>query len=256
MAKCKVAAQLYTLRDHLKTPEDIAKSLKKVSEIGYTAVQVSGMGPIDPQELKNIADAEQLTICATHIAFDQMQNNMDEVIRKHQIWDCKYVGIGGMPNQYKQNAQTIAAFAKEASEIGKQLAEHGMQFIYHNHDWEFAKYDGRTMMDILFEESDPEYFHFELDTYWVQAGGASPEDWIRKVDGRMKVVHFKDMGVTPERKMFMAEIGEGNLSWPGLIKACQDIGVEWCVVEQDICPGDPFDSLAISLANLKKLGLN
>lgn len=256
MANCKIGAQLYTLRNHLKTPEDIAKSLKKVSEIGYKAIQVSGMGPIDPQELKNIADAEGLTICATHIGFDQMQNDLDEVIKKHQLWGCKYVGVGGLPNPYRENAQTIAAFAKEASEIGKKFLDHGLQFIYHNHDFEFAKYDGRTMMDILFEESDPEAFHFELDTYWVQAGGASPEDWIRKVAGRMKVVHFKDMGVTSDRKIFMAEVGEGNLSWDNLIKACQETGVEWCVVEQDICPGDEFESLAISYNNLRKMGLS
>lgn len=255
MGQCKVAAQLYTLRQYLKTPEDITASLKKVRQIGYNAIQVSGMGPIEPQALKEIADAEQLTICATHIPFDQMQNNLEEVVAKHKLWGCRYVGLGGLPVPYRESVATITQFAKEASEVGKRLAEHGLRFMYHNHDFEFAKYDGRTMMEILFEESDPETFDFEIDTYWVQAGGASPEDWVRKVGGRMKVVHFKDMGVTKDRKIFMAEVGEGNLSWPALIQACKDTGVEWCVVEQDTCPGDPFDSLAISYANLKKLGL-
>ena len=111
-------------------------------------------------------------------------------------------------------------------------------------------------MDILLTESDPEAFDFEIDTYWVQLGGANPVDWIHKVAGRMKVVHFKDMAVDPDRKPIMAEVGEGNFNWQAIIDACKETGVEWCAVEQDICSRDPFESLAISLNNLKQFGLN
>ena len=108
------------------------------------------------------------------------------------------------------------------------------------------------MMDIMLENADPDAFEFELDTYWIQAGGANPVDWIKKVDGRMSVVHFKDMMIKGDAQHF-AEIGEGNLNWPDIIKACRDTGVVWAPVEQDTSFRSPFESLEISFKNLQEL---
>jgi len=255
MSKLKIAAQLYTIREFDKTPEDIAASMKKIRQIGYDAVQVSGMGPIEPERLKEIMDKEGLTICATHIGFDRLKNELDMVIKEHKLWNCKYVGLGSMPDRYRKSAEACREFIREISPIAKEIKASGLQFIYHNHNFEFAKYDGKTLMDILFEETDPDTFGFEIDTYWVQCGGADPIQWINKVEGRMQVVHFKDMVVNSEAKSIMAEVGEGNLNWKGIIEACEKTGVEWCPVEQDFCQRDPFESLAISFNNLKKMGL-
>ncbi|MFW6264860.1 MAG: sugar phosphate isomerase/epimerase family protein [Bacillota bacterium] len=252
----KIAAQLYTLRDYLQTAEDIDNTLQKVKKIGYDAVQVSGLGPIDPQDLKKIVDKEGLTICATHIGLERMKNDLEGVINDHKLWGCKYVGLGSMPNEYRADKESYIKFAKEASEIARSLKENDLQFVYHNHNFEFRKFGDKTGMDILFEESDPEVFDFELDTYWVQAGGADPVQWIKKLAGRMKVVHFKDMLISPEIEQRFAEIGEGNLNWPAIIEACKEIGVEWCPVEQDNCyEKDPFESLKISFENLNKMDL-
>lgn len=250
----KIAAQLYTLREHLKTPEDIDKTLTKVKEIGYDAVQVSGMGPIDPQDLKTIADREDLTICATHIGFDRLKNELQTVINEHKLWECKYVGLGAMPEEYRKDKEGIMDFIEEISIIAKDIKENGLQFIYHNHNFEFLKLGNKTGMDFLLENTDPETFDFEIDTYWVQAGGGDPAQWIANVAGRMEVVHFKDMAVKSWEPI-MAEVGEGNLNWERIIQTCKDIGVQWVCVEQDVCQRDPFESLAISLKNLKEMGL-
>lgn len=261
MSKPRVGAQLYTIRQFTKTPEDIAASMKKIKEIGYNAVQVSGFGPVDPHKVKEIMDECGLIISATHIGYDKLKNDLKGVIDQHKLWNCKYVGLGAMPREYAQSAEGFVKFAKEASEIARVLADNGLKFIYHNHNFEFMKFDGVIGMDILLNETDPEVFDFEIDTYWVQAGGGNPVDWVKKVNGRMKVVHFKDMGMVRNKEQMMpqqmmTEIGEGNLNWPAIIDACVEIGVEWAMVEQDICQRDPFESLAISLNNLKKLGLN
>ncbi|WP_240762511.1 sugar phosphate isomerase/epimerase family protein [Paenibacillus thalictri] len=251
-----IAAQLYTLRNFLKTPEDIASTLKRVKEIGYNAVQVSGVGPIDPKTLKELTDQNQLTICATHVPFADLTDNLDQLIEQHKIWDCRYVGLGGLPQEYRTSKEGYSTFAKIATEIGKKLNDAGLQFIYHNHDFEFVKFDGRTGMDILFEESDPQAVHFEIDVYWVQAGGADPAAWVNKVAGRMKVVHLKDMRVTSTRgEQLFAEVGEGNMNFPRILETCVQTGVEWGAVEQDnTYERDPFESLAISLRNLQQLG--
>ena len=254
MKEITIAAQLYTLRDFLKTPEDLAVTFSKVKKMGYNAIQVSGIGPIDFGFVKEIADKEDLKICVTHIGFDRLKNDMAGVINQHKLWDCKYVGIGSMPDEYRVDRASLTRFAKEASEYGKVLLDNDLQLIYHNHNFEFKKFDGITGMDILFEESDTKAFNFEIDTYWVQAGGANPVDLINKMKGRMNIVHFKDMVIGKDNQMEMAEIGEGNLNFKDIIKACNDIGVDWCPIEQDVCQRDPFESLKISHDNLLKLG--
>ena len=114
---------------------------------------------------------------------------------------------GSMPGEYQSGKEGYQAFAKEASEIGRRLADNGLQFIYHNHHFEFMKFDGILGMDILLNESDPETFGFEIDTYWVQAGGANPVDWINKVGDRMQVIHYKDMAISKDVNQIMAGLG-------------------------------------------------
>jgi sugar phosphate isomerase/epimerase len=247
--RSNIAAQLYTLREFAKTPEDLAVTLRKVRAIGYESVQVSGIGPIDPAIVKQLADENGLSICATHVSFDRMKDDFDKLVAEHKLWNCSYVGIGGIPAHYRGSRQGYESFAKEASVISKKFKEQGLKFIYHNHKFEFEKYDGKTALQILIEQADKESFDFEIDTYWVHAGGASAAEWIRKVDGRMRVVHLKDMAIVEDKQVF-AEIGEGNMPWNEIIQACRDIGVEWYVVEQDVCLRDPFESLAISFNNL------
>lgn len=251
----KIAAQLYTLRDYTKTPADIAATLAKVAAIGYESVQLSALGPIDPVELRKICDDNGLSICSTHIGFDRMRTDLPAVIAEHEIYGCKYPGVGGMSSGYTATAASYHDFAEDASEVGRQLKAAGMTFVYHNHSQEFQHFEDVRGMDILFNDSDPEAFTFELDTYWVQHGGASPVAWINKCAGRLPVIHFKDMRITAERQQYYCEVGEGNLDWPAIIAACEAAKVEWYIVEQDVCQRHPLESLKISFDNLKAMGV-
>lgn len=244
-----LAAQLFTLRDFLKTPEDIEVSLKKVRDMGYTAVQVSGVGPVKAEVLKQITDDLGLKICATHIPYQRFKDDLSNVIREHHLYGCKYVGIGSMPNEFR-NEEGFHQFAQEFNTIGSELKKSGLQFVYHNHRFEFEKYNGKTGMEILMDETSEENFWFLMDTYWVQAGGADPMRWIYKLKGRMGVIHFKDMAIVNDQQVF-AEVGYGNIEWEPIIKACHDTGIQWVAIEQDSCPGDPFESLKKSYDYLK-----
>jgi sugar phosphate isomerase/epimerase len=251
-----LAAQLYTLRDFCKTAVDFDTSMRKVRAIGYTAVQVSGIGPISPEDVKAILDANGLRCCITHIGFDRLQNDLPAVIIQHQLWSCKHVAVGSLPGHYRdEGEQGYARFAADGSEIGRRLADSGLTFSYHNHSFEFVRFGKRTALDVIYEESDPRYLKAEIDTYWVQHGGGDPAQWIMKMKDRIPVVHLKDM-VIVNGKQEMAEIGEGNLNWPAILEACKASGVEWYAVEQDECQRDPFDSLAISYRNLSGMGLS
>jgi sugar phosphate isomerase/epimerase len=253
MADTVLAAQLYTLRDFLKTPDDIARTLPKVAALGYRAVQLSALGPIDPRELKQILDRAGLAVCATHTSYERLRDDLDAVVEEHQILGCKYIAIGGLPQEYR-SAEGYHRFAREASEVARRMKERGLTFGYHNHSFELENFDGKTGLEILYSESDPMAFTAEIDTYWIQHGGGDPAWWIRRVAGRSPLVHLKDM-VMRGREQLMAEVGEGNLNWPAILQACREAGVEWYIVEQDTCQRDPFESLGISLRNLQAMGL-
>ncbi len=256
MSRPVLAAQLYTLREYTQTAADFGTSMRKVREMGYTAVQVSGIGPIPPQEVKSIVDANGLTICITHIGWDRLVRDLPAVIAEHQLWNCKHVAVGSMPGHFRDAGEEgYKQFAREASEVGRKLGEAGLTFSYHNHSFEFVRFGRRTGLDVIYEESDPRYLRAELDTYWVQHGGGDPAQWIRKMKGRMPVIHLKDM-VVIDGQQAMAEIGEGNLNWPAILDACHEAGVEWYAIEQDICQRNPFESLAISYRNLNAMGLS
>lgn len=253
MAQSEIGAQMYTLRDFTKTPSDFARTIRKVKKIGYDAVQLSAHGPIDPKELKKIVDGEGMVVAATHVGLERLKKEIDDVIDEHRLWGCKHIAIGGVPMEY-HNLEGYKKFAREGAEIARKLAKAGLTFSYHNHQLEFEKHNGRRGIEILIEESDPEAFFFEVDTYWVQYGGGDPVFWIRKMKNRMPLVHFKDMAISKGAQV-MAEVGEGNLNWAEIIKACEEAGVQWYLVEQDTCQRDPFESLAMSLRNLKQFFL-
>lgn len=248
----RIAAQLYTLRDFLKTPAEIAEAMKKVSRIGYKAVQLSGMGPIDNRELKKILDGEGMNACATHIDYYRIRDEFDAVVEEHGMLECPYVAIGGLPEEYRGSAEGFRRFAKEASESARKLKAAGFVFGYHNHSFELEKFDGKTALQLMFEESDPEVFTFEIDTYWIQHGGGDPAEYVRQMKGRIPLLHLKDMAVH-EGSPVMAEVGEGNLNWNRILEEASNAGVEWYFVEQDTCLRDPFESLAISYENLKQM---
>jgi sugar phosphate isomerase/epimerase len=255
MPTTQIACQMYTLRDYTKTPADIARTLGRVKKLGYDAVQLSALGPIDANELAKILQNEGLTCCATHIPPDRMRDQSEQVIADHKLWDCKYTAIGGFfPKEPR--AQDWLTFADQYNATAQKYEGSGISIGYHNHSHELARLDGaKTPMQILLDKLSPKIW-FEIDTYWIAHGGGDPIQWINKVKGRIPCVHLKDMGIRSDRTQYMAEIGEGNLNWEGILKACKSAGVEWYIIEQDNCNGkDPFECVELSLKNLHTMGL-
>lgn len=126
------------------------------------------------------------------------------------------------------------------------------RLAYHNHNFELERWDGKTGREILFESAPNDTLQAELDTYWLQAAGASPATWLRKLKGRVPLVHLKDMTVVDGRAV-QTEVGSGNLDWPEILSASREAGAEWLIVEQDESERDSLESLAISYRNLAQL---
>lgn len=240
----QIAAQLYTLRDHLKTVEDVATTLRKVREIGYTAVQVSGLSaPLSSEELKVMLDDAGLVCCATHEPTSVILDEPLRVVERLHALDCRYTAVphpGAIP---LDTLAAIKAFAARIAQAGTVLHENGLALTYHNHANEFARVEGHLVLDVIYEETTPQQLGGEIDTYWVQYGGGDPVAWCRKLSGRLPLIHLKDYVATLRNEAMFCEVGAGNLDFGAICAAAETAGCEWFIVEQDTTPSDPLDSL-------------
>lgn len=262
----QIAAQMYTLRDHCETPEAIAASCRKLKDIGYGAIQASasGFSTIAADELKQILDDVGLACVATHRDLKQLED-VDASVNYHETIGCAYAAIGGWGWEGNETAAQWEAFADEFSALAKKYEGTSVKLGYHNHSHELAPFGladapdqidpAKTPLAVLAEKLGPAAY-FEIDTYWIAHGGGDPAACLRQLAGRVPSIHLKDMTITPGREQKMCEVGAGNLNWPAILDAAKEAGVKYYIVERDAGDLDPFESLAISLRNLKKWGLS
>ena len=247
-----VGAQFYTIREFCKDLDNLAESLKKVADIGYTTVQLSGTCPYDPAWMKEQLDKNGLKCVITHNASDALSNEPERLVKDHDILDCKYIGLGGHKIKDEDGMRYDDFFTKYL-ESAKYFKENGKYFMYHNHAHEFRKMDGKLILDKLAEDMPKDLMGFTLDTYWVQVGGGDPAAWIEKLSGRVPVIHLKDFSYDTEP--MMAVVGEGNINFDRVFEKAEAAGTKYMMVEQDKCYGeDPFDCLRRSYNNLKAFG--
>jgi sugar phosphate isomerase/epimerase len=254
--------QLYTIRDRFQTEEDIRSSFRTIAEYGYTEGQTAGAF-INPESFAAAAKDAGVSICGTHYSWDKIRFELDDTMRVHDILGTKNVGIGGMPADARESLEGLKKFIDEANEVAAKLAKQGFKFTYHNHSFEFKKFDGKTMMDYLIEGFDPNNISFVLDTYWVQHGGYDVCKMIRRLAGRIDILHLKDMGACKSIALgdgkssitvpYITEIGNGNINFEDIIPLAESTGVKSFVVEQDtnFIEGDCFRSIKVSADYIK-----
>lgn len=245
-----LGAQFYTLRDFCKTTEGLDETMKKVADMGFTAIQLSGVCAYDPDWVAERAKEYGLKIAITHFDFNKILNDTEATIEFHKKMDCKYIGLGAAPAMLTKYGE----YVEQIPEAMNKIADAGLLFCYHNHDMEFARYPetGKLYIDDMCDRFPASKMGFTLDTYWVQSGGGDPAQWIEKLEGRIHCIHFKDMithlevdeNGKPKRGPRIAPIGEGNMNYDRIIEACLKTDVEYGFVELDSCYGaDPFDCM-------------
>jgi len=243
MKLSQVAAQLYTVRDQCQDAAALAATAKKIRAIGYTAVQLSGIGPIPDSEQVAIMQGEGLTICATHEPSPQILDEPGRVIDRLQRLGCKLTAYPYPAGIDFTDAAQVHTLVRKLDAAGAKLRAAGMQLGYHNHAIEFVKYQGAPVLEYIYAQTAPENLVGELDTFWIHYGGGDVVAWTRKLRGRQPFIHLKDYGFTKENKHTWCEIGAGTLPFDRIIAEAEAGGCEWFIVEQDTCPGDPIESL-------------
>lgn len=252
----EIGAQFYTLREQCKTLEDFAESLKRVADIGYRTVQISGVCAYEPRWLRDRLTETGLRCVITHTNQDRIADETRQVIADHDVFGCRYIGVGMMPGGLR-NPGDYGDFVRRFVPAGREIAKAGKLLMYHNHNFEFMKApDGKLYLEKLAEDFAPEELGFTLDTYWVQHGGGDPSAWLDRLAGRVPCVHLKDMACADFTQR-MAPVGEGNLNWDRILSHAESAGARYLLVEQDDCGGeDPFDCLRRSYEFLTARGLS
>lgn len=227
--------QLYTLRKSIRTPQGYADTFAKLKNMGVTYVQVSGGCPMAAKELRKIADDNGIRIMCDHIKLKDVMPDMDKYIEDHLILGCDATGVGSMDPAYKaDNYARLGEYCDLINTVAEKVNEAGMRFTYHNHFDEFKTINGEKILDTLINRCPN--LDFLLDTYWVIFAGNSIEEYIDKLNGRLKHVHFKDMkkpGIIFKRKL-MCEVGSGRIDFESLIPKFAAAGTEYAYIEQDI----------------------
>lgn len=244
----QLALQLYSIRE--ETAKDFVGSLEKVAAVGYTGVEFAGYGGLSGTQMKTALELFGLKAVSSHVSLARLKNNLDEEIDFNLEVGNKFIMVPW--NQYASKDDFLAA-AKLFNRIGEKCRKKGLQLGYHNHAFEFVQFDGEYGLDLLFRETDPDLVVAELDVCWINRAGLDPVAYIRKYASRCPIVHLKDRRDTPE--VCFAELGEGCVGIPAVIKAGLEVKAKHFIVEQDRSARAPMDSMRINYENVEKLGL-
>ncbi len=250
----KLSLQLYTVRDLLA--KDFAGTVNQVAKIGYKAVELAGYGNLKTApEAKKALDDAGLKASGAHAPIDQLETKLQSILDEASVFEHTNIICPWMPEERRKDAEGWTKSAKLLEKIGYECHQKGYQFCYHNHSFEFQKFDGKTGLDILFENSDANLVKSELDVYWVKHGGQDPVELIKRLGERVHLMHLKDMDAGADKKF--APVGTGILDFKGIIAAGTQAETQWGAVEQDNCyERTPMEAIKISFENLKKLGMS
>jgi sugar phosphate isomerase/epimerase len=248
-----IAVQLYTLRKDING--DLPGTLEKLAEMGYGAVEFAGLGGNKPEDLRKKMDSLGLKPAGCHLGIADLQEKFEEMKAIYvDTLACPYITVPNGPRKFDDGGHTWKEFCQSMREVTAKGKEAGVTIGYHNHAFEFQnKVDDKPAYDVMFHEKPEESPVAEVDICWVAAGQHDPVNEIRRLNGRVKMLHVKDMdpGMPPKD----ADVGAGIIQWPAVYKAAETAGVEWLIVERDSPDPNGFESIRRSLAYLKSQGL-
>lgn len=242
-----IALQLYSLRE--EAAADFPGVLKTVADIGYTGVEFAGLHDMTPTDVRKVLDDVGLTAASTHGPLPT-EENLTEVIDTARTLGYTHHVSGFGPDQFASK-ETILAAAAKAQKAAELLAGTGIRFGIHNHYWEFDhRIDGRYPHEI-FMAAAPDVLA-QIDTYWVQVGGADAATVVGRYGTRAPLLHIKDG--PGNREAAMTAIGGGIMDWAAVIGAAAAT-TEWLIVELDRCDTDMTEAVAESYRYLTRNGL-
>lgn len=245
----KFAAQLYTLRDELE--QDFPGVLRDLKRMGWPAVQISGLRGHTAEEISSVIKETGLKTAGMHVSLAEVNNELGTVLEQAKLFNTRDLVVPFLPKEF-QNELGYKLLRSNLNDIARKLKPLGFTLSYHNHAFEFDTImDGKSALEYILEPGEDNLVLAEIDVYWVKKGGRDPVSFLAPYENRMPIIHLKDM--TDDEDQAFAEVGTGTIDFASILGWCEQSGVQWYAVEQDVCKRSPMDCLQTSLDNLNKL---
>ncbi|MET7281909.1 sugar phosphate isomerase/epimerase [Kribbella sp. NPDC005582] len=239
-----IGMHLYTMRDVLA--EDYPGTLKRLADIGYRTVGVSGRFDHTAEEIRGFADEAGLRIVLEHVGYARMADNWAGALADVQKLGAQWIVVPSIPAE-QRSVEGFRTAAAAFTEAGKAARDAGLKLLFHNHGHDFNEVDGTVLYDILLDV-DPELLGFELDLYWAVDGGHDPAKLFQEHPGRFPALHVKDMAADGSWE----DVGAGKLDFAAMFEHAAAGGVEQYLVEHDK-PTDAWASAERSYRGLTEI---
>lgn len=230
----------YTFRHQFS--EDVPGTLDLIKGMGITKIEFSNLFGYTAAEMRELLDERGLICTSYGIGYDDLVNNIGQVIEDARTLGAEYVRVASIPHD-RDRGFTIEDMRKAVADFnegGRILSENGLRFNYHNHGYEFLPYGDGTMFDYLVENTDPDYVNFEMDVFWVAHPGHDPVEVLEKYPDRFNQVHLKDLshdathdysGRAPTE--YDVPLGTGQIDFPAFLRAAQNSNIEYFYIEDE-----------------------
>jgi len=253
-----IGLQLYTLRDLLE--KDAPGTIRQLSAIGYKDVEIYSLYGKTPAEFSRILKDSGITASSGHYLLPAVKSEWNKRIEDAKTLGLRYMVIAILPPEERKSLDDYKKLAELFNKAGEATQKAGIQFCYHNHNFEFQKFGDVMPYDYLLQTVDPKLVAFEMDCFWVTHAGQDPVAYFKKYPGRFPLLHIKDMKDKPaptqelDAKMgLFAPVGSGSIDWKRIFSAAKLGGMEHFYVEQDYCEIPPLEAIKMSYQYLDAL---
>lgn len=245
----QIAVQLHTVREACKS--DFPGVLRELKRMGYSAVQFAGYHGYDPEELASVLKETGLQAAGLHVQLPRLTEDADRLLQELKLFGTRDVVCSNTPGSLR-NEDGFRELRSTLNGLAKRWQAHDIRVSYHNHAFEFeTAVDGQSALRYMLEPVADNLVLAEIDVYWVKKAGYDPLAFLAPYAQRMPIIHLKDM--TDDEEQDFAEVGSGSIDFRPILRWGAANGVEWYVVEQDRCRGNPLDSVEISLRNIQQM---
>lgn len=236
----KFAIQMYTLRHHINSPEDMLQILGNVKEMGFDGVEFAGFAGVPAEKLRARLDELGLKCVGAHMGLDDFtEENLPKTLETAKILGTACIGIGGADTGTEDSLSHVLDVMGRAHEIA---AKEGVHVYFHNHTSEFQPPMFATKPGTIFDRLKA-VCDMQVDTYWSFAAGQDNAKLLAENRDRIVLLHIKD-GVGHET---MA-LGEGENDLATVVKAAKDNGFDWLILENDDPKPTGLEDAARSMA--------
>ncbi len=235
----EIGLQIYSVRDQLAI--DLEGTLQQIAKTGYKWIELADYNDgkfygKSPAEFKKITDDLGMDLISSHTGIEIKgidMSNAEKLADAHAELGVKYIIKPWLVEERRVSADSYKQVADELNKIGDLMKERGLQFGYHNHNFEFQTVDGQIPYDILLSNTDKDLVIFEIDLYWIKKGGKDALEYFNKYPGRFELYHLKDMDNTEEA--YYTEVGSGIIDFKEIFAHKDLAQMKYFFVEIDEC---------------------